>query len=570
MKKIAVTLILLYCFFINTVFAESLLLEYDGGIHNYTGDVYSLVINGKTLENLPLNPIIFNNRAVVPVREVFEELGAKVTYYASDSTVRVYYGNKIVILTIGSSTALVNGIAKIIPDGVGAKLIGKWGEYPKTMVPIRFISENIGLDVGYDGENKIISVSEKKSGRPTANPTGTPKPTPTVTPKPTTSPKPTQSSEPIKMTAKLTKLSYDIEDDAITVRITASSGVNSISKAVLTSSGTLYADIFGAQNTLKTRTDVDEDCIMKSIRIGQHDEYTRVAIDTENVEKYAVSLSTDKKTITFKFSADKKADIEIDEPVTTPKPSPGATIDPSASPTPTPTPTPPMYYDTKKIVVLDAGHGGYDPGASGYLMTEEEKEAYLLALESEANLIASMEKGSGERIDEKDIALIVTKKVKENLEDNGIEVILTREGDTYPTLDERPELANEEGAVIFVSIHLNSTVSPVTGAKGIEVYYSTQNNDDELGITSKKLAEEILDCVIDSTDAFSRGVKSGNLLVNRKCRMPSALIEIGFMNNPVELELMIDEDYQDKLAAGIARGIIEMHEMVEIPEEKEK
>ena len=148
-------------------------------------------------------------------------------------------------------------------------------------------------------------------------------------------------------------------------------------------------------------------------------------------------------------------------------------------------------------------------------------------------------------------------------------MILTREGDTYPTLDSRPELANEEGAVIFVSIHLNSTVSPVTGAKGIEVYYSTQNNDDELGITSKELAQEILECVIDSTDAFSRGVKSGNLLVNRKCRMPSALIEIGFMNNPVELELMIDEDYQDKLAMGIARGIIEMHEMVEIPKEKE-
>ncbi|MBQ7985832.1 MAG: N-acetylmuramoyl-L-alanine amidase [Clostridia bacterium] len=573
MKKIAVTLVLLYCFFINTVFAESLLLEYDGGIHNYTGDVYSLVINGKTLEDLPLNPIIFNDRAVVPVREVFEALGATVTYVASDNTVRVYYKNTTVKLTIGAKTAIVNGLAKNIPDGVGAKLIGKWGEFPKTMVPIRFISENIGLDVGYDGENKIISVSEKKSTRPTANPTATPKPT--VTPTPTKTPTPTGSSEPIKLTAKLTKLSYDIDDDMITVKITASSSVDSISKAVLTSSGTLYADIFGAQNTLATRTEIDEDCIMKAIRIGQHDEYTRVAIDTENVEKYAVSLSSDNKTITFKLTADEDVDLEIPEPTntpkptTTPKPSPGATIDPSESASPSPTPTP-MYYDTRKIVVLDAGHGGYDPGASGYLMTEEEKAAYLDALENDEKLIATMEAGNGEKIDEKDIALAVTKKVKENLEDNGIEVILTREGDTYPTLDSRPELANEEGAVIFVSIHLNSTVSPVTGAKGIEVYYSTQNNDDELGITSKELAEEILDCVVESTDAFGRGVKSGNLLVNRKCRMPSALIEIGFMNNPVELELMIDEDYQDKLAAGIARGIISMHEEIEIPEEKEK
>ena len=390
-------------------------------------------------------------------------------------------------------------------------------------------------------------------------------PKPTASPKPIKTPTPTGSGEPIELTAKLTKLSYDIDDDVVTVKITASSAVNSVSKVVMTSSGTVYADIFGAQNTLASKTVVDED-ILKAIRIGQHDEYTRVAIDTEDVEKYSVALSSNKKTITFKLSADEDADFGTPEPTTTPKPSSGTT-EPSPSPTPTPKP---MEYDSRKIVVLDAGHGGYDPGASGYLMTEEEKEAYLEALESEENLIAEMEVGSGDKIDEKDIALIVTKKVKENLEDNGIEVILTRKGDPYPNLDERPELANEEGAVIFVSIHLNSTVSPVTGAKGIEVYYSTQNNDDELGITSKKLAEEILECVIDSTDAYDRGVKSGNLLVNRKCMMPSALIEIGFMNNPIELELMIDEDYQDKLAAGIARGIVSMHEKVEIPKEKER
>ena len=69
-----------------------------------------------------------------------------------------------------------------MPDGVGAMFIAKWGEYAKTMVPVRFVSENIGLDVGYDGENKIISVTEKNP-RPTANPTDTLEPT--VTPKPT-------------------------------------------------------------------------------------------------------------------------------------------------------------------------------------------------------------------------------------------------------------------------------------------------------------------------------------------------------------------------------------------------
>jgi len=569
MKKIAVTLLILYCFFVNTffnAFAETLVLEYDGGVHNYTGDVYKLVVNGKTLTNLPMNPIIFNDRAVVPVREVFEALGATVTYSQSDNSVGVAYGKKTVKLTIGMHTAMVNGVRKTIPDGVGVKLIGTPGEYPKTMVPVRFISENIGLDVGYDGENKIISVTEK-SPRPTANPTVAPKPTKTPTPVKTASPTKDPDYEDTGV-ATLTKLKYDYEDDVVIIKITADSKIDSISKAVLTSSGVVYADIYGAENSLATRTEIDED-VVKAVRIGQHDGYTRVAIDTDGVEKYSVALSSTKKSVTFKLSGDKNADVDTPEPEETPTPTAKPTTKPTSSPTPTPTPKD-IEYDSRKIVVLDAGHGGTDPGASGYLMTDEEKEEYYEALESEEPIIATMEHGSGEEWYEKDIALSVTKKVKEHLEDNGIEVILTRKGDTYPSLDERPELANEEGAVIFVSIHLNSTVSEVTAANGIEVYYSTQNNDDELGVTSKELAAEILDCVIDSTDANRRGVKSGNLLVNRKCMMPSALIELGFMNNPDELELLITEKYQNKLAAGIARGIIAIHEEIEIPEEKER
>lgn len=571
MKKIAVTLLLIYCLFMNTVFAESLILEYDGGVHNYTGDVYKLVVNGETLEDLPLNPIIFNERAVVPVREVFEALGATVVYNGTNNTVRVDYGNNNVVLTIGKQTAMVNGLKKTIPDGVGAKLIGKWGEYPKTMVPVRFISENIGLDVGYDGENKIISVTEK-STRPTANPTTTPKPTRTPTPVKTAAPKDPDDEDKEYSTAILTKIRYDVEDDVVTIKVNADAKIDSISRAVLTSSGVVYIDVYGAINALPNKTEIDED-VVKTVRVGQHEDYVRIAIDTDGVKKYSAALSSTKKSITFKLSGSKNADVDIPEETVKPTTSPTTkpSTKPTASPTATPEPTPkPIEYDTRKIVVLDAGHGGIDPGALGYLMTDDEKEAYYEALESKDSILSTMEHGTGEEWYEKDIALSVVKKIKENLEDNDIEVILTRKGDTYPTLDERPELANEEGAVIFVSVHLNSTIYEVTAAKGIEVYYSTQNNDDELGVTSKELAQEILDCVIDSTDATSRGVKSGNLLVNRKCMMPSALIEIGFMNNPDELELLADDDYQDKLAAGIARGIVKIHEEIKIPRDKRK
>lgn len=566
MKKIAVALIILYCFFVNTfftVFAESMILEYDGGVHNYTGDVYKLVINGETLTDLPMNPIIFNDRAVVPVREVFEALGATVVYNGNNNSVTVNYGTKKVVLTIGMQTALVNGIRKTIPDGVGAKLIGKWGEYPKTMVPVRFISENIGLSVGYDGENKIISVTEK-SPRPTANPTATPKPTRTPTPVKTASPRDPDDEDEEITTATLTKIRYDVEDDVVIIKVNADSKISKISNPVLTSSGVVYIDVFGAENALPNKTEIYED-VVETVRVGQHDDYVRIAVDTDGVKKYSAALSSTKKSITLKLSGSRAADVDIPEETPTPSTSP------STKPTETPESTPKaIEYDSRKIVVLDAGHGGIDPGTSGFLMTDEEKEAYINAVENDDSLISSMKHGTGEVWYEKTIALSVVKKIKENLEDNDIEVILTRKGDTYPTLDERPELANEEGAVIFVSVHLNSTLSEVTMANGVEVYYSTQNNDDELGVTSQELAQEILDCVIDATDANSRGVKSGNLLVNRKCMMPSALIEIGFMNNPEELEHLIDEDYQDKLAAGIARGIIQMHEEIKIPKDKRK
>ena len=570
MKKIAVALIILYCFFINTfftVFAESIILEYDGGVHNYTGDVYKLVINGETLTDLPMNPIIFNDRAVVPVREVFEALGATVVYNGNNNTVTVNYGTKKVVLTIGMQTALVNGIRKTIPDGVGAKLIGKWGEYPKTMVPVRFISENIGLSVGYDGENKIISVTEK-SPRPTANPTATPKPTRTPTPVKTASPRDPDDEDEEITTATLTKIRYDVEDDVVIIKVNADSKISKISNPVLTSSGVVYIDVFGAENALPNKTEIYED-VVETVRVGQHDDYVRIAVDTDGVKKYSAALSSTKKSITLKLSGSRTADVDI--PEETPTPSTSPSTKPTVSPIETPEPTPKaIEYDSRKIVVLDAGHGGIDPGASGFLMTDEEKEAYIDAVENDDSLISSMKHGTGEEWYEKTIALSVVKKIKEKLEDNDIEVILTRRGDTYPTLDERPELANEEGAVIFVSVHLNSTLSEVTMANGVEVYYSTQNNDDELGVTSQELAQEILDCVIDATDANSRGVKSGNLLVNRKCMMPSALIELGFMNNPEELEHLIDEDYQDKLAAGIARGIIQMHEEIKIPKDKRK
>ncbi len=556
MKKIAITLFVLCCILVNTVASAAMLLEYDGEVHNYTGSVYTLKVNGKELTDLPLEPIIFNDRALVPVREVFEALGATVDYQESDKSIKISYNKKTVRLQIGKTYATVNWEKKEIPDKVAPKLIAKWGESAKTMVPVRFISENVGLDVKFDGEAGVISVSETVA-RPTANPTPKPTVKPTATPNQAVSPK----------AVTLTRVKYSEDDEVVTITVLANDEIEEMSKPAKTAAGVIYVDVFGATYTTSNKIEVDTDTV-KSVRLGLHDDCTRIAVDTENAQKYSVSLSADKKSVIFKISQDKNADVTPDNtpspsPTAKPSASPGASVSPTPSASPTPKP---IKYDSEKIVVLDAGHGGSDPGALGYLMTEEEKKAYDEALESEEPIIATMKAGTGKKYNEKDIALSVTKKVQEYLEAKGIKVIMTRTGDTYPTLDARPDLANEKGAVIFVSIHLNSTTAEVTAAEGIEVYYSTQNNSDDIELTSKDLAKEILAEATGETGAKSRGVKTGNLLVNRKCMMPSALIELGFMNNPYELERLITDEYQDKLAKGISNAIASSWSDVEIPD----
>lgn len=540
MKKIAVILALLCSFFTNMVSAASLILEYDGSVHNYTGAVYNLEINGRLLTDLPLEPIIFNDRALVPVREVFEALGAKVLYDDTDKSIDISYGTKTVKLQIDSVEARINGKKTLIPDKVAPKLIAKWGESAKTMVPVRFISENVGLDVDFNDSKGLISVSDGKS-RPSANPTATPAPARDV---------------------KLNKISYKQDEDVVIITISADAKIEKISDPAVTAADVLYTDIYDAEYSVANKTEIGLGAVT-SVRFGLHDDCTRIAVDTVGMKKYSVALSADRKSIVIKISADETANVTPDK---TPVPTVSPSTSPTTSSTPTPTHTPkPIKYDSRKIVVLDAGHGGNDPGASGYLMNEEEKKAYYEAVASTEIILPTMKPGSGKKYNEKDIALLVAHKVKKNLEKNGIIVRMTRTGDTYPELDERPELANGEGAVIFVSIHLNSTTSAVTAANGIEVFYSEQNNDDDILLTSKQLSKFILDNVIDFTDAKSRGVKTGNLLVNRECLMPSALIEIGFMNNPDELELMITDSYQDKIAAGISQGILAAWEKVVLP-----
>lgn len=182
-------------------------------------------------------------------------------------------------------------------------------------------------------------------------------------------------------------------------------------------------------------------------------------------------------------------------------------------------PTPPN--SGKKIVIIDPGHGGSDPGTTGYSQKYEKDFTLALSLKVQALLLKEPE----------------------------IEVIMTRETDVYPTRTERVQLANKLKADVFVSIHGNSVpTSPQT--TGTETFFYQRSS-------SKDLANVIHKHLIEAIGLKDRGVKNGSLQVIRETTMPAVLLEIGFLSNPEEEALMLSDSFQDKAAQAIVDGIKE-------------
>ena len=527
MKKLISFIIALYmCLYAVPTLAAPIQICYDGATHQYTGNVYRLFVNGSEIK-AAMEPIIFNGHALVPVREVFEACGAEVEYIADDRCVKVNYNNTLIKMTINDNRACVNDKAVRIPDGVVPKLIYKPGGLTKTMVPVRFISESVGMNVGFDGDKGEITISEPDNA---VKPVSTLKPTeqPVVTPKPDSG------------TVTIKSIDTDfVSEKKVELVITADKSVEGlVSHFDLKSPERVVVDFKGVKYKNVTETIKLGSELIPTARVGVDSERTRVVIDVTDLVSYDVDVDGNAVTITAKVSGDKTS-----------------VLKPTATPTPTKKPNytaignsaanskyntgivQASKTDAKKIIMLDAGHGGSDPGALGEL--------------------------NNKTIKEKDLTLSITYKVKAILEKNGYKVAMTRTGDTLPSLSERPEMANDMDAALFVSIHINSATSE--DAYGTEVYYSEENNEDDYGVTSQELATNVLEGMLKYMKSYDRGVRMANWAVTRRANMPAILLEVGFISNENELRKMCNDDYQNKTAMGIAEGIINTIHYVNVP-----
>ncbi len=174
----------------------------------------------------------------------------------------------------------------------------------------------------------------------------------------------------------------------------------------------------------------------------------------------------------------------------------------------------------ENLIVIDPGHGGSDPGA-----------------------VAS----SG--LQEKEVALAISKYMDEFLQEKGYDVIMTRRGDQFVALSERVRMANDSNASLFVSVHSNA--APRSAVSGLETYHAPGRRAD-----SYQLARHLQNAMAAELPLTDRGVKVDNFAVIRDTEMPSALLEIGFLSNPEEARLLEQEDFRREAAESAVNGIV--------------
>lgn len=215
-----------------------------------------------------------------------------------------------------------------------------------------------------------------------------------------------------------------------------------------------------------------------------------------------------------------------------------------------------------KKIIIDAGHGGHDPGAIG-----------------------------GDKTYEKDIVLAIARGLKNFLEKEGFEVQLTRGDDRFLSLKERSEISANIDADLFISIHANASLNK--RVQGIEVFSLKDLSEEQKGeeqllshertflkrVTGKSpdqplreivsdmlytykqaeseaLARNIVKESIQYTRAVNRGVKYAQFYVLRNTLIPAILIEVGFLSHKQEERSLKKASYQQKIIEGIGKGIV--------------
>lgn len=561
MKKAVICIIISVILFAvqGSVFAaqSSLKMTYDGKTVNYTGITYKITINNKEIKT-DFPGIVFNKVTMVPVRAVFEQLGGNVTWISKTQQMDVTYNDMKLSFKNNSSSASING--KAVKLSTPAKKIND-----RLILPVDFMKNIQDMTVSTDSKTKIINLSVVGS---------------------------------VKNISAITANGKDV----ITMEINNFSGYE---VQRLTNPNRIVVDFSNVKSSNDEKSIATNCSFITDIRVAQFDQgKTRIVLDMQDMNNFTVSnsangckitvekplnpefvyvntqdrvylgiknikLASVGSTITNYFTDE--YDLENHKYIMTIPASSAISlaedvfnIDDARISTieiyrEKETSDTKIVFNTKgeykfftsyndkynrseiniltpakegeTLVVIDAGHGGGDPGA-----------------------VAG-------KSSEKDINLAIALELEKLLKEQGIKTFMLRQDDTFVGLYDRPYIANELNATLFLSIHNNSIDNKKIS--GTETLYFPEKAGDVL-FTGQKFAQIIQDSLIGSLNSVNRKtVSRPNLVVLRYTNMPSSLAEIGFLTNANELAKLNSDDYRKKTAGALCNAIVESLKRIE-------
>ena len=534
------------------VFAAGVKITYDGKTVNYTGDTYKITIDDKTVKT-DLPGLVMNNNVMVPLRAFFESFGGTVIWNSKTEIMNITFkGNKIQFKN-NSDTATLNG--KNFKMASPAKKVND-----RLIIPVSFMDNFAEFGYYVDKTNKVVSFftvgNIKSTQLVTAENEDILKINAVyhkgITTVRQTNPdrividianvKGPKKAETLKQTSNMVKSiklsslnsttarieveltgfhNYSIENqDNGTFEVHISS--NPFTKmsyrnnqdrvffalpGVKLTSGTTeitnyFTEQYDEENNKYIMTVTSGTAINVSDGVLNINDNYLSTVEVNTVEETGdrnIVFSYKNKPVFLTLYNDKTGETEIN------------VLQPAK--------------EDEQIVVIDAGHGGLDPGA-----------VY-------------------KNVNEKDINLGIALKLEKLLKDKKVKTFMLRQDDTYVGLYDRPYIANALNASLFLSIHNNSFDN--TSITGTETYYFPEKSGDT-SFTGQKFGLLMHNSLISNLKTTDRKARtSTGLVVLKYTKMPSSLVEIGFLTNTKDRNNLVNEAFQQKTAQALCDGIMQ-------------
>ncbi|MBE7020667.1 MAG: AMIN domain-containing protein [Ruminococcaceae bacterium] len=482
-KKNIIALLLVLFFLFNIV---ALLIPV---FINAAGDI-TVLYDDKELKS-DVSPVIYNDRVLVPARMIFEAMGAEIGWAAKERRVTIQNGKDTFIFHIDSPVVFVNGTKHQLDTR--ALLISD-----RTFIPLRFLVEKSGMKVEWVDKTRTVKIDSGKAS--------------STDKEGNSSASDKNNADNDKNTSGSDKTEYNyltsvkLDESSATVNFKTSSV--KYEYFTLKSPTRLVIDIEDCIKGYTTKDPTPDSDYFTAFRCAQFSKepmVTRLVFELDGDSAYQIDVEKNMLTVEF-FHEDEN--VVYKEP---------------------------KHNSKYKTVVIDAGHGGKDPGAVG----------------TENGVIV---------LKEKDVNLKIALKVYAKLKNEKVNVYMTRSTDKFLELSEIVDFANKKKADLLVSVHNNASEN--TSTSGTMTMYAYNTAKTGYKLSGKTVAETIQKYLVKATKGKDYGPRQNSALyILRKSNMPAVITESLFVTNKSDRAKLKNETYINNIADAIYKGICDVMDL---------